>query len=151
MVGAIVPLLRRIAPLAPAHVSIIDKKKETQAAFSSGDYVPIEETQSTLAQCETAVLTGASIANGSIETLLTYLPKDAAVAVVGPTAAFVPEPLFARGVAMVGTSVVTDGDQAMEIISEGGGAYQLFGTCVRKINMVSQAWANKLRPHSSNF
>ena len=44
-----------------------------------------------------------------------------------------------RRVAMVGTVVVTDGDQAMEILSEGGGAYQLFGSCVRKINLINRA------------
>ena len=65
------------------------------------------------------------------------VPKDAAIAVVGPTAGFVPEPLFRRNVAMVGTVVVTDSDQALEILAEGGGAYQLFGSCVRKINLLN--------------
>jgi len=38
---------------------------------------------------------------------------------------------------MVGTSIVTDIDEALEILSEGGGAYQLFGTCAQKINLLN--------------
>jgi uncharacterized protein (DUF4213/DUF364 family) len=120
-----------------AEVAIVDKKKETRAEAGLGHFVPLDETEKALSRCQTAVFTGASIANGSIETLLSYVPSDAAIAVVGPTAGFVPEPLFRRGVALVGTVVVTDSDQALEILSEGGGAYQLFGNCVRKVNLLN--------------
>jgi len=139
MVGAIIPLLKRLSKLGAAEIAIVDKKKETQEEAGLGHFVPVEETASALSRCQTAVFTGASIANGSIETLLGYVSEDAAVAVVGPTAGFIPEPLFRRKVAMVGTVVVTDGDRAMEILSEGGGAYQLFGSCVRKINLINRA------------
>lgn len=137
MVGAIIPLLRRLNELGVAEIAIVDKKAETKEEASLGDFVPVEETEDALSRCQTAVFTGASIANGSIETLLGYVPDDVAVAVVGPTAAFIPEPLFRRKVAMIGTAVVTDSDRAIEILSEGGGAYQLFGSCVRKINLIN--------------
>jgi uncharacterized protein len=139
MVGAIIPLIKRLNQLGVAEIAIVDKKKETQTESILGHFVPLEETEKALANCQTAVFTGASIANGSIETLLGYVPSNVAVAVVGPTAGFIPEPLFRRNVAMIGTVVVTDSDQAIEILSEGGGAYQLFGTCVRKINLINPA------------
>jgi uncharacterized protein (DUF4213/DUF364 family) len=147
MVGAIIPLLKRLSKLGAAEIVIVDKKKETQAEAGLGHFVPVEETASALSRCQMAVFTGASIANGSIETLLGYVPEYAAVAVVGPTAGFIPEPLFLRKVALVGTVVVTDGDQAMEILSEGGGAYQLFGSCVRKINLTNRARVMELQTH----
>lgn len=139
MVGAIIPLLKRLKELGAARVDIIDRKKETQAEAKAGygTFVPPERTAEALSCCETAVFTGASIANGTIEHLISLVPKDAAIAVVGPTAGFVPEPLFRRNVAMVGTVVVTDSDQALEILAEGGGAYQLFGSCIRKINLLN--------------
>jgi uncharacterized protein len=139
MVGGIIPLLKRLDKLDVAEVVIVDKKEETKEEAALGNFVSIEETENALSHCQTAVFTGASIANGSIEKLLSYVPKDAAVAIVGPTAGFIPEPLFRRNVAMVGTVVVTDSDQAIEILAEGGGAYQLFGRCVRKINLMNQA------------
>ncbi|MDD3845008.1 MAG: DUF4213 domain-containing proteins [Syntrophorhabdaceae bacterium] len=37
---------------------------------------------------------------------------------------------------IVGGVVVTDPDRALDILSEGAGAYQLFGVCVRKMNLL---------------
>ena len=139
MVGAIIPLLKRLKELGAAEVTIIDRKKETQAEAEAGygTFVPLERTAEALARCETAVFTGAAIANGTIGELFSFTPKDAAIAVAGPTAGFIPEPLFRRNAALVGTAMVTDSDQALEILAEGGGGYRLFGSCVRKINLIN--------------
>ncbi len=139
MVGAIIPLLKRLKKLKAAEITIIDRKKETQAEAEAGygTFVPLERTAETLARCETAVFTGAAIANGTITQLIDLVPENAAIAVVGPTAGFVPEPLFRRNIALVGTVVVTDSDLALEILAEGGGGYRLFSNCVRKINLVN--------------
>jgi uncharacterized protein (DUF4213/DUF364 family) len=88
-----------------------------------------------LKNCQTAIFTGATVANGSISELLALTPSDTAVAVVGPSAGFVPDPLFARKVALVGTSMITDIDRALDLLAEGGGGYRLFDGCVRKINL----------------
>ena len=139
MVGAIIPLLKRLKGMGTAEIAIIDSKKETQAESEAGygTFVAPERTAEIIALCETAVFTGATIANGTIGQLIDYVPEDAAIAIVGPTAGFIPEPLFKRNVAMVGTVVVTDIDQALEILAEGGGGYRLFGSCVRKINILN--------------
>lgn len=139
MVGAIIPLLRRLAELQPTEVMIIDRKSVTkeEAQAGYGTFVAPEETAHALSGCETAVFTGASVANGSIAELLALTPADAAVAVVGPSAGFVPDPLFARNVALVGTAMVTDIDRALHLLAEGGGGYRLFDGCVRKINLLN--------------
>ena len=139
MVGAIIPLLKRLKELGAAEVAIIDHKEESQAEAEAcyGTFIPPERTAEALACCETAVFTGAAIANGTIEQLISLVPADAAIAVVGPTAGFVPDPLFRRKTALVGTVVVTDSDLALEILAEGGGGYRLFGSCVRKINLLN--------------
>jgi uncharacterized protein (DUF4213/DUF364 family) len=139
VVGAIIPLLKRLKALGAAEVAIIDRKKETQAEAEAGygTFLPPEQTAEALARCQTAVFTGAAIANGTIAELIRLVPADAALAVVGPTAGFVPDPLFRRHAAVVGTVAVTDVDQALEILAEGGGGYRLFGSCVRKINLIN--------------
>ncbi|MGD9948494.1 MAG: DUF364 domain-containing protein [Desulfobulbus sp.] len=139
MVGAIIPLLKRLKDLHPAEVSIIDRKQETkeEAKAGYGTFIPPEQTASALSGCDTAVFTGAAVANGSISELLALTPPEAAVAVVGPSAGFVPEPLFARNVAMVGTSMIIDIDRALGLLAEGGGGYRLFNGCVRKINLLN--------------
>lgn len=139
MVGAIIPLLKRLKELKTAETTIIDQKKETQeeAKAGYGEFVSPDHTAMALARCETAVFTGASIANGTIGQLIALVPGNAAIAVVGPTAGFIPEPLFRRNVALVGTVMVTDSDQALKILAEGGGAYRLFDGCVQKINLLN--------------
>jgi uncharacterized protein (DUF4213/DUF364 family) len=139
MVGAIIPLLKRLKELEPAGVTIIDRKEATQAEAEAGygQFVSPKYTSESLACCETAVFTGAAIANGSIQELIGYVPADAAIAIVGPTAGFVPEPLFRRNVALVGTVAVTKSDLALEILAEGGGGYRLFNSCVNKINIIN--------------
>ena len=139
IVGAIIPLLKRLKELETTETIIIDRKEETQdeAEAGYGEFVSPEYTALALSRCETAVFTGAAIANGTIGQLIDLVPGDAAIAVVGPTAGFIPEPLFRRNVALVGTVMVTDSDRALEILAEGGGAYKLFDGCARKINLLN--------------
>lgn len=47
------------------------------------------------------------------------------IALIGPSATVVPDPLFARGVSAIGGVVVTDPEKAMQIVAEGGGTPQL--------------------------
>jgi len=145
LVGAIIPLLKRIGALGAAEVTVIDKKKETKAEAPLGNFVPMEQATAALAACQTAIFTGAAVANGSVAELLAAVPADAAVAIVGPTAGFIPDPLFRRGVALVGTAIVTDGERALEILAEGGGAHELGKTCLRKINLINERRIDELR------
>ncbi len=150
MVGAIVPLLKRFKKMGVSEIKVIDRKKDSQieVELACGEFLSPEQTAETIAQCETAVFTGAAVANGTIEHLLRLVPKEAAVAVVGPTAGFIPDPLFRRNVALVGTAMVTDIDAALDIIAEGGGAYPLFGRCVKKINILNRKRIEQLKPGS---
>jgi hypothetical protein len=51
MVGAIIPTLKRLKELGIRDVTIIDKKKETQAEADFGHFVPIEKTAEALSHC----------------------------------------------------------------------------------------------------
>jgi uncharacterized protein len=137
MVGAIIPTLRRLRELGIQNVTIIDKKEATRAEADFGNFVPIEKTAESLAACETAIFTGASIANGTMEHLIRCTSRNANIVVVGPTAGFVPEPLFQRRVTMIGTVAVADSNLALDLLSEGAGAYQLFNNCLRKIILIN--------------
>jgi len=135
MVGAMIPLIDRLAELSPKAILVADKKYETLEEVKKATVVPLDELPATLAGCDTAILTGATIPNGSITGLLDMMSPRTAVVVTGPTGGFVPEPLFGRGVALVGTTLVTDADRTVDILSEGGGMYHLFDGCLRKISL----------------
>lgn len=138
MVGAIMPLLQKLDKIYAAGIRIVERKAESIPHDRKVQLVSPENAAEALGWCDTAVITGASIANGSFESLVSKINSDAAIAVVGPTAGFIPMPLFRRGVAIVSTVTVTDGDMALDILAEGGGAYQLFGKCVKKINLLNR-------------
>ena len=140
MVGAMVPLIERLLDFGAAAIVVADRKADTLAAVQPGvTIIAPEDLPGALAACETAIVTGATIPNDSLSGLLDAVSSEAAVAVVGPTAAFVPDPLFERGVALIGTTVVDDSDLALDILAEGGGIYHLFQSCLRKINLVNEA------------
>jgi uncharacterized protein (DUF4213/DUF364 family) len=142
MVGAIVPLLKRLRELRPAEVLVADRKPETLTEADGCTAIPLDRLPEALASCQTAILTGATIPNGSLSELLGYIAPEAAIAVVGPSAGFIPDPLFRRGVALIGTTLVVDADKTLDILAEGGGMYHLFDGCVRKINMANH---NRMR------
>lgn len=139
LVGAIIPLLQRLRGLGTAETIIIDQKTETDCDPVLGRRVPPADAAASLGACDTAIFTGATIANGSLPQLISMVPASAAIAVVGPTAGFVPDELFRRRVSLVGTVVVTDSDHALDLLAEGGGAHQLYRSCMRKITISSMS------------
>jgi len=135
MVGAIVPFIDYLLQFGPAELVVADHKHETLVEARGCTTIADECVSEALAACDTAILTGATIPNGTLPGLLEAVAADAVVSVIGPTAGILPEPLFDRGVSVVGTTLVTDVDQALDILSEGGGMYPMFDYCMRKINL----------------
>ncbi len=76
-------------------------------------------------EADVVVITGSALANGTLDRLLELAMDAGTVAIVGPTASCLPDPLFDRGVDYVGGIRIRDADRAMQILSEGGGTPQL--------------------------
>jgi uncharacterized protein (DUF4213/DUF364 family) len=82
--------------------------------------------------------TSTTVLNNSLDEILEHCSPDAFVSVVGPTAGYFPDPLFARGVDVVGGRVVENGELFLQILAEGshwGDATKK--TCFRKETYVS--------------
>lgn len=146
MVGAMVPLIKRLGELGLAELLVADRKAETLSEATGYPCTPVDldRLDETLEACQTAIFTGATIANGTLPGLLAAVGPETAVAVMGPTAGFVPDPLFDRGVALIATSVVTDADAALDVLAEGGGLYPLFGHSLRKVNLINPGRMRRL-------
>jgi len=71
------------------------------------------------------VITGSSLANGTVDRLLELASGARTVALVGPTVSCVPDPLFRRGVDYTGGVRIRDADKALQVIAEGGGTPRL--------------------------
>ncbi|WP_309493659.1 DUF364 domain-containing protein [Candidatus Hecatella orcuttiae] len=71
------------------------------------------------------IITGSAIANGTIDRLLELSRKAREIAISGPSASLIPDPLFCRGVKLIGGIRVTDPEKLFQIIAEGGGTPQI--------------------------
>jgi uncharacterized protein len=136
MVGAIFPFVRRFKEIHDINLSVIERKEENLASDEKKYFVAAERAPEVLSLCDTVIITGAAIANGTIDNLLKWIKHRALVVVTGPTASMVPDALFNKNVTIVSGISVTDADMAMDMLAEGATAYHLFKTCVRKINIV---------------
>lgn len=79
---------------------------ERQVEFLQSDY-HVSLSPGDLTHCNKVLITASTLLNDSLEEMLSYC-TNAEVAVIGPTAGCLPDPLFARGVDVVGGSRVLD-------------------------------------------
>jgi len=76
-------------------------------------------------KADVVIITGSSLANGTIDRLLELSGNARTIALVGPTVGCVPDPLFRRRVHYASGIKIHDPEKAMRIIMEGGGTPQL--------------------------
>lgn len=136
MVGAFIAYLKRLKAIKGIRFHVVEKKKETLKADELKYYVLAELASEVLPLSDTVIITGSTLANGTIDGLLEHVQRHAMVILVGPTASLLPDAFFARGVSLVGGSIVTDADGSLDALAEGFGAHTLFAErCIRKINI----------------
>jgi uncharacterized protein (DUF4213/DUF364 family) len=137
MVGAFIPFLKQLKAVPGIDLALIERKPEVLKADEMRFYVPAEKAHEALSSCDTVIITGATMANRTIDDLLGYTKPGADVIVTGPTASMLPDVLFEHNVrALCGVQVI-DPDAALDMLAEGEGALRLFHSrCVRKMNVL---------------
>jgi uncharacterized protein (DUF4213/DUF364 family) len=143
MIGAFPPFLERFRRIKDIQLNVLERKRESLIGDSARYFVPASDARLIIPLCDTVIITGAAIANGTIDELLSYMRPDAQVIVTGPTASFLPDALFKRNVGVVSGVVVTGPDETLDMLSEGVGAYHLFTNAyVKKINVLNKNATN---------
>lgn len=87
--------------------------------------LPDTACEEVVPEADVVVITGSSLANGTVDRLLELAADARSVALVGPTVSCVPDPLFRRGVDYAGGVRIRNADKAMQVIAEGGGTPRL--------------------------
>ena len=129
MVGLFSGLVKMIREVG-AELVVIEKNELLIEKYPD---LPITMDTGQLKSCNKVLCTSTTILNNSLDNILGNCSPDAFVSVVGPTAGYFPDPLFARGVDVVGGRVVKDGNEFMSLISQGkrwGNATEM--TCFQK-------------------
>ena len=114
MVGYFPPLVKLIEKIG-SKLIIIEKKEEL-----------IQETQawsitlepSKLKACNKVLITGTTILNDTLDEILQYCSNAEEVSIIGPTASFLPDAIFERGVNLLGGSFVLNPDYLIRSIEE---------------------------------
>jgi uncharacterized protein (DUF4213/DUF364 family) len=104
MIGLFPPLIRPIL-LSGARLTVLELNP---GLVKENPRVRVTLDPGELSACNKVVSTGAVLLNDTLDTALSACRRADYVALVGPTASFVPDPLFARGVDGIGGTRVID-------------------------------------------
>ncbi len=88
---------------AGADLVVIDKNERLIQKFPN---LPITLDASKLSTCNKILCTNTTILNNSLDGIRAHCSPDSFVSIIGPTAGYFPDPLFTRGVDVVGGRVV---------------------------------------------
>lgn len=126
VVGALVPALRYLKSRGGTWW-VIEQDPKTLKEDELCRYVPATNPHEVLSKADVLIITGATLVNRSLDQILSMARPGSEIAVVGPTVSFLPEPLFQRGVRIVGGVYVKKPDQLLDILTAGGPGYHFFG------------------------
>jgi len=131
VVGALVPALKRLARLGVRY-TVLELDPRTLKGAELAHFAAADRYPEFLPEADVVIITGVTLLNDTLPALLAHVKPGARVALAGPTVSMLTEPLFRRGVTMVGGTVVTDPDRCLDLLAEGASGYHLFGHCAEK-------------------
>lgn len=131
VIGALVPALKRFSRLGIDY-TVLELDSRTLKGDELKHFAPADRYPEVLPEADAVVITGVTLLNDTLPELLAHLKPGARVSLAGPTVSMLAEPLFRRGVTLVGGTVVTDPVRCLDLIAEGGSGYHLFGDCAEK-------------------
>jgi uncharacterized protein (DUF4213/DUF364 family) len=114
MVGLFNGLIKTIEQ-ANAELIVIEKNEQLVKKYPD---LPITMDAKKLSKCNKILCTSTTILNNSLDEILTLCSPDAFVSIIGPTAGYFPDPLFTRGVDVVGGRVVKNGALFLQLLAE---------------------------------
>lgn len=114
MVGLFYGLTKTIRK-AGAELVVIEKKEQLIHKYPD---LPITTDPTKLKTCNKIICTSTTLLNHSLDEILTHCSPDAFVSIIGPSAGYFPDPLFARGVDVVAGRVVKNGAQFLQLLAE---------------------------------
>jgi uncharacterized protein (DUF4213/DUF364 family) len=113
MVGLFFPLIKYVKK-AGADLVVIEKNEHLIQKYPE---LPITLDAAELNTCNKILCTSTTILNNSLDEILSHCAPDAMVSIIGPTAGYFPDPLFNRGVNVVGGRVVKDGGLLLQLLA----------------------------------
>ncbi len=96
-------------------------------------YAPPGKTPELVPKADVLVITGTTLINGTLEGILKLARPDTQVVVLGPSASILPHGFFRRGVNILGGDIITDPEDMLDTLAEGGSGYHLYGKSAERV------------------
>jgi uncharacterized protein (DUF4213/DUF364 family) len=132
VVGAFVPILRKLKG-RPGKWWVIEQDPKTLKGDEMAHFIPADQSEAIIGDADVLIVTGVTLVNHTLEAVLTAARPDAEIAVIGPTASLLPQPLFERGVRVVGGVWVKKPDELLDVLAAGGSGYHFFDRLAPRI------------------
>jgi uncharacterized protein (DUF4213/DUF364 family) len=114
MVGFFPPLLKYMRT-SKAELVIVEKNERLIDKYPQL-HVTLDVTE--LNSCNKVLCTSTALLNDTLDDVLVQCTAAEHISVLGPTAGYFPDPLFARGVHVLGGRIVSDGMLLLQLIAE---------------------------------
>lgn len=132
VIGAVVPVLRLLKRRGGTWW-VIEQDPRTLRDEELGHYIPSERSEEVLDKADVLIITGVTLVNHTLEGILQSARAGAEIAVMGPTASMLPEPMFERGVSIVGGVWVKKPDELLDVLAAGGSGYHFLDRLADRI------------------
>ena len=127
MVGNFAPMLGMLRQKC-ARLSIFEKIE-----FPAGNILPEKEIPNILPECQIAIISSTTIINGTIDKILESTSRCREVIMLGASTPLLPIAFRRTPVTLLSGIVVTNPDQMLAIVSQGGGM-RSFKHAITKVN-----------------
>ena len=128
MVGFFPPLIKQINEQS-IKLIVIEKKEHLVRKKETWE---VTLDPSRLLECNKILCTSTTVLNDTIDEILRFSSAAEKFSIIGPTAGFLPDPLFNRGVDVVGGTYIDNPDLFMRLIKSG----ERWGPSTRKYCIV---------------
>jgi len=132
MVGYFPPLVKKIN-LMENKLVIVELKEELVKKASNWE---ITLDASRLTECNKIICTSTTLINNTLDNVLDFTQDAEIFALIGPTAGFLPDPIFQRKVDIIGGSIVNNAELFFKRITQS----ERWGDSVLKFVMTKQTY-----------
>jgi uncharacterized protein len=132
IVGAFHSYIQKISA-TKNRLYVLELNEKALAPEQKQFYVPANEYKAVIPGSDIVIITGLTLVNKTIDSLLSAIDKKTQVIVTGPSSSIIPDILFENKVNIIGATRITKPEILFDAVSEGGTGYHLFKYCAQKI------------------
>jgi uncharacterized protein (DUF4213/DUF364 family) len=138
VVGAFVPFLRELKRRSQPFL-VLEQDPAILKPEELPFFRPAEQAASVVPEADVLLITGTTLINDTLEELLKLAKPAARVTMVGPTVSLLPDAFLRRGADILGTVRITEPDEFLETLAEGGSGYHFLARSAQKVVLVRRS------------